>query len=410
MSTAVLTNRLEWTSVADSALKAATEFWFVVAAFGQFAFGFTVASFYGITALRGDFDAWNRVLFHGLAPGASMSNAALAGHILFAAVISLAGALQLVPQVRKRFPAFHRWNGRIYVLAAFTQGITGLYLTIHGGAPGTMLEHVAIWTSGVLIIVCAAMALRYAMARDFKTHRRWALRLFLVASGSWFFRVGFSVTVLLFGPIGFDAANFSGPLPTFWAFAEYLLPLAVLEIYFAAQEHASAVRRMATAGLLAILTLAMGVGIFVVAAGQWIPRVKAAYDTRKSVTTQMAATISSSGVEAAVKQYRDLKAAAPSTYNFDENELNDLGYKLLQRKQFHDAIRIFQLNVETYPKSSNVYDSLGEAYMDDGDKSLAITNYKKSLSLNPKNQNAVKMLQKLNASLKCAQENICGAI
>ena len=186
MSTAVWSNRVELNSVADSALKAATEFWFVVAAFGQFAFGFTVASFYGLTALRGDFDAWNRVLFHGLAPGATMSNAALAGHILFAAVISLAGALQLVPQVRNRFPVFHRWNGRMYVVAAFTQGVTGLYLTMHGGVPGTMLEKVAIWISGALIIVCAAMALRYAMARDFKTHRRWALRLFLVASGSWF--------------------------------------------------------------------------------------------------------------------------------------------------------------------------------------------------------------------------------
>ena len=100
MSTAVLTNRLELDSVAGKALKAATGFWFVVAVIGQFIFGFSVAVFYGLTALRGDFAAWNRVLFHGLTPGASMSNAALAGHILFATVISLAGAVQLIPQVR----------------------------------------------------------------------------------------------------------------------------------------------------------------------------------------------------------------------------------------------------------------------------------------------------------------------
>ena len=395
MSTAVLTNRLELGSVADSSLKAATTFWFAVAVIGQFIFGFSVAVFYGLTALRGDFDAWNRELFHGLMPGAIMSNAALAGHILFAAVISLAGALQLIPQVRNRFPAFHRWNGRIYLLAAFTQGITGLYLTLHGGVPGTLLEHVAIWISGVLIIVCAAMALRYALARDFKTHRRWALRLFLVASGSWFFRVGFSLTVLLLGPIGFDAATFTGPLPTFWTFAEYLLPLAVLELYFYAQERGGSLRRIATAGVLVVLTLGMGAGIFVVAAGQWIPRVKAAYDTRKSIVVPLFDTVLSKGIDAGVMQYRAWKSAAPAAYNFDENELNSLGYKLLQTKHFKDAIRIFQLNVEAYPQSGNVYDSLGEAYMDDGEKTDAVRNYEKSLQLNPKNGNAVTQLRKL---------------
>ncbi len=55
-----------------------------------------------------------------------------------------------------------------------------------------------------------------------------------------------------------------------------------------------------------------------------------------------------------------------------------------------------QLNVEAYPKSSNVYDSLGEAYMDEGEKPLAIANYQKSLELNPKNHGAVLMLKKLS--------------
>ena len=56
-----------------------------------------------------------------------------------------------------------------------------------------------------------------------------------------------------------------------------------------------------------------------------------------------------------------------------------------------------ELNIEAYPQSGNVYDSLGEAYMDDGNKPQAIANYQKSLQLNPKNGGAVKMLQKLNA-------------
>jgi tetratricopeptide (TPR) repeat protein len=60
-----------------------------------------------------------------------------------------------------------------------------------------------------------------------------------------------------------------------------------------------------------------------------------------------------------------------------------------------EAIALFKINVEFYPKSSNVYDSLAEAYMTNGDKDLAIENYKKSLELNPQNSNAREMLKKL---------------
>jgi tetratricopeptide (TPR) repeat protein len=244
---------------------------------------------------------------------------------------------------------------------------------------------------------CAGMALRYAMARDFTTHRRWALRLFLVASGSWFFRLGFFLTLALFGPIGFDQTTFSGPLLTFWTFAQYLLPLGVLELYLFAQEQPGALRRMATAGVLFVLTLAMGAGIALVTVASWVPNVKAALDARKSIAQTLSATIASSGIDAAAKQYSDLKAAAPANYNFDENELNNLGYQLIRASKFKEAIRIFQINVEAFPKSGNTYDSLAEGYMDDGEKALAIANYQKSLQLNPKNRNAVAMLQKLNS-------------
>jgi tetratricopeptide (TPR) repeat protein len=52
-----------------------------------------------------------------------------------------------------------------------------------------------------------------------------------------------------------------------------------------------------------------------------------------------------------------------------------------------------------YPRSFNVYDSLGEAYLMNGDKDLAIENYRKSLELNPDNSNAAKMLKKLGATI-----------
>jgi len=396
MSTAVMTNRLELDSVADTALKTAARFWFAVTVVGQLIFAFTVASFYSLTALRGDYHKWN--FTNGYVPGFSVGNTAVVMHVASAVIIMLAGAVQLVPQIRNRFPVFHRWNGRIYMLTALTLSVAGLHMTWFRGSVGDLSVHLGSTLNAVLIWLCGGMALRYALAHDFKTHRRWALRFFLVVSASWFFRIGFFLSFLIFkGPVGFDPTTFRGPFLTFMTFAQYLIPLAVLEIYLRAQDRPGTLRRMATAGMLFVLTLVMGAGLFAVAMAQWVPQVKAAYDPRKSIAETLSETIASGGIDAATKQYHDLKTAEPAIYNFGESELNNLGYGLIRAKKFKKAIRVLQLNVEAYPQSSNVYDSLGEAYMDDGNKPLAIANYRKSLVLNPKNRGAVLWLQKLNA-------------
>jgi tetratricopeptide (TPR) repeat protein len=85
-------------------------------------------------------------------------------------------------------------------------------------------------------------------------------------------------------------------------------------------------------------------------------------------------------------------------YALEENELNGLGYQLLQEGKTKEAIEVFTLNVAAYPKSWNVYDSLGEAYMNDGDKKLAILNYERSLELNASNAGAVEALKKLKTA------------
>jgi tetratricopeptide (TPR) repeat protein len=242
------------------------------------------------------------------------------------------------------------------------------------------------------------MALRYALARDFKTHRRWALRLFMVVSASLFIRAGVLLSFFFnHGPFGFNQTTFSGPFLTFMSFAQYLVPLAVLEIYLRTQDRAGASGRFAMAAGLFVLTLVMGAGIFAVTMATFLPNIKRAFDSRKSIAETLSSTIASSGIDQAAKQYHVIKVAFPATYNFEEEELNALGYQLLQAHKLSQAIRIFQLNIEAYPRSANTWDSLAEAYMDDGNKALAIANYQKSLQLNPGNANAVKMLQKLNA-------------
>jgi len=111
MSTAVLTSRLDLSSVADSSLKAATRFWFAVTVLGQFVFAFAIASFYGMTAARGDLHKWGKSISHGYVPGDTMGNTAVIMHLASAVVLMLSGTIQFVPAVRSRFPAFHRWNG-----------------------------------------------------------------------------------------------------------------------------------------------------------------------------------------------------------------------------------------------------------------------------------------------------------
>jgi uncharacterized membrane protein len=382
--------------LADKTLQAAAAFWFVVCVLGQLVFAFTVASFYGLTAARGHWQQWNKTMSHGYAPDHPMGNLVVSIHLASAVVILLSGAMQLIPQIRRHAPRFHRWNGRVYMLTAFTVSLAGLYMMWFRGTVGDLSQHLGQSLDAVLIMVCAVVALRYALIRDFKAHRRWALRLFMVVSASLFIRAGIFFSFLVNqGPFGFNAATFSGPFLTFMSFGQYLVPLAVLEIYLRTQDRAGAAGRFVMAAGLFVLTVMLGAGIVAVTMAGFLPNIKRAYDGRTSIAETLSATIAASGIDQAAKQYHELKAAPTNTYNLDEDELNALGYQLIQAHKLPQAIRIFQLNIEAYPRSGNTYDSLAEAYMDEGNKSLAIANYQRSLQLNPKNSNAAKMLQKL---------------
>lgn len=80
-----------------------------------------------------------------------------------------------------------------------------------------------------------------------------------------------------------------------------------------------------------------------------------------------------------------------------EGAVNQAGYILMGKNKIGDAILMFGKNVELHPASWNAYDSLGEAYMKNGDKALAVKNYQKSVELNPSNENGMAALKKLSA-------------
>jgi tetratricopeptide (TPR) repeat protein len=100
------------------------------------------------------------------------------------------------------------------------------------------------------------------------------------------------------------------------------------------------------------------------------------------------------GIDEALNMYNELKPDK-ANYTVSENEMNNLGYFLLQEGKVKEAIEVFKLNVIAFPESFNVYDSLGEAYMTAGDNENAIINYKKSVELNSNNQSGIEALKKL---------------
>lgn len=114
---------------------------------------------------------------------------------------------------------------------------------------------------------------------------------------------------------------------------------------------------------------------------------------KKSLASELVAIILERGIASGLTFFNENKKS--DTYALNESEMNNEGYQFLQTGKVKEAIAIFKLNVESFPKSGNTYDSLGEAYLKDGDKKGAILNYKKSVELDPNNQNGKKVLEEI---------------
>jgi CubicO group peptidase (beta-lactamase class C family) len=118
-------------------------------------------------------------------------------------------------------------------------------------------------------------------------------------------------------------------------------------------------------------------------------------EIKPSISGKLRDAIDSKGIEEGVKIYWQLKEERATEFNFAEEELNNLGYYYLGKEEVDKAIAVLKLNVKAFPDAFNTYDSLGEAYKTKGDKEKAITNYKKSVELNPGNEGGILMLKEL---------------
>jgi tetratricopeptide (TPR) repeat protein len=118
------------------------------------------------------------------------------------------------------------------------------------------------------------------------------------------------------------------------------------------------------------------------------------YLQNKNLASEIIKRAGSDSVSASLTKIRELRDSGGDVY-FDESSINGLGYYFMNTGKMPEAIEVLGLNVEVFPESANTYDSLAEAYMKNGDNENAIKNYKKSLALNPDNENARTMLEQL---------------
>jgi tetratricopeptide (TPR) repeat protein len=127
------------------------------------------------------------------------------------------------------------------------------------------------------------------------------------------------------------------------------------------------------------------------------PAMKAimAYVPKKPLSDSMMEALQANDVEGAKKLFREYRNDPANAYLTPEATVNTLGYRLMELKRIAQAIEVFKLNVEAFPQSANVYDSLGEAYLNAGQNELALKNYEKAVELDPTNANAAQIVKKL---------------
>lgn len=168
---------------------------------------------------------------HLFASDGLISNPAMFGHMVTGAIITFLAPLQLLVPLRRRFPAIHRWSGRLLCTLAVVTAVAGLvYMALRPTIGGPLMS-LAFAGYGVCVLVAAFQTVRFARAREFERHRRWALRMFFLAIGSWLYRVQYQIWFLVTGGAWMEP-DFSGPFDLFQLFAFYVPYLVGLEIYF----------------------------------------------------------------------------------------------------------------------------------------------------------------------------------
>lgn len=248
---------------AKKTLKYSTIFWFIAVLLGQWFFFYYIIAFYGFSVINDNMEIWNRWEAMGSKPyhaGDFAGNLAFAAHAIGAGIVAFGGALQLVPKIRNTFPKFHKANGYVYLTTVLALAISGFYLVWVRDEKPLNLSGIGTTINGLLILAFAYFTVRFAIKKDIVTHRKWALRLFLVSNAQWTLRVGVFSYFITGTMLGLKPA-FGDMFFSLWTFGCFVLPLVILQAYFYANEKGGVKLQYATSAVLVLMTILMIIGM-----------------------------------------------------------------------------------------------------------------------------------------------------
>lgn len=236
-------------------------------------FGLYILAFYAAALYEDDMQRWNKVL-PGLYNRNSVATTSGIGlHFAAGGIILLLGSIQLVEKVRLRFPAVHRWIGRIYIVASLPAAAGGIaFILLKGTIGGTAMD-IGFGLYGALMFVAAVQTFRYAVTKRLELHRAWALRLYALAIGSWLYRMDYGFWLLLTDGLG-HKPYFTGPFDVIMFFFFYIPNLIVAEAFIRARKYnASALLRFSASIILFLATAFIMVGTYFFTVYYWGPAI-----------------------------------------------------------------------------------------------------------------------------------------
>jgi CubicO group peptidase (beta-lactamase class C family) len=114
-----------------------------------------------------------------------------------------------------------------------------------------------------------------------------------------------------------------------------------------------------------------------------------------SATSEVARVLTTEGLEAASVRFDEIRSIHKDEYYISESEFNSLAYKFLKIKKAEEAISVLTMAIKEFPKAANLYDSLGEIYLENGEKEKSINSYKIALELDSSMSSSITALRSL---------------
>jgi hypothetical protein len=254
--------------------------WVVVALLGQWLFAAYILSIYALPTLFG-----NSELTHSLSPGQGVNakngvdSFIFFAHILPAALMAMSGLFQLFPVIRRKYPKFHRYNGRMFLVLGLSGAFTGLYLTWGAGFRFSDIGSLGVTFNGILIPIAIYFAWKAAINKNFLSHQRFAIHSFILINGVWSFRLYLMGWFLVNQGGNGNSKAIDGPADITLSFASYLLPMIIAEIIFWAQRSKSNKTKWAAASFAIIGVVVTLIGVVAAGTMMWFPRITQAFES-----------------------------------------------------------------------------------------------------------------------------------